>query len=79
MVAPSVATLYHYRAADGVWRDRCTKHVKTTGPYRAVTPLVTSRCRVCIECFPWGNGAHILYERPEDDHSQLERIDEANE
>lgn len=45
-----MTTLYHYRSADGVWRDRCARHIKHTGPYRAVTAPVPSHCRICVEC-----------------------------
>lgn len=69
-------TLYHYRGADGIWRDRCAAHVKHSGPYQAVTPLVASQCRICVECFPWGSGAHVLAEDKDHDPSQLERIAE---
>jgi hypothetical protein len=46
--------LFHYRAADGVWRDRCRQHIKTVGPYRAVTAPVPSNTKICVECRPWG-------------------------
>ena len=46
--------LFSYRAADGVWRERCAKHIKSVGPYRAVTKPVPSDLRICVECRPWG-------------------------
>lgn len=47
---------YLYRCADGVWRNRCRAHVRTTGPYRAVTDPQPSPVRVCVVCHPWGGG-----------------------
>lgn len=67
--------LYHYRSADGVWRDRCAKHIKTTGPYRAVTAPVVSHCTICVECRPWG-GPPV--HEGDDDASQMEQVDSDN-
>lgn len=46
--------LYTYRAADGIWRDRCAAHIKRSGPYRAVTEPIASNATICVECRPWG-------------------------
>ena len=71
------AMLYHYRGADGIWRDRCARHIKATGPYRAVTTPQPSACTICVECRPWGGPAI----KPEDTHaqSQLEQLDPDHE